>query len=336
MPEIQPLISVIVPVFRVSSLIGRCISSIAAQTYKEFELILVDDCGGDDSIDIAIDILQQSTLKDRYKIIRNERNSGVAASRANGMTIADGSYIIHLDSDDYFEPELLTRLYGAIKETGSDMSVCGYITEKGLNKNIDETHLPNGSEDVRLLSTDAERGGYIKEMLANRVPSALWNKLVARELYEVGGISFNADLRDDLSVSPLLVASASKIALIESRLVHYVVYNSSSVSATAAHLRLVATTLSFLESRLPIWIKELCSFELLAYKVRIRRRMLLHRDIDNSQLDDIFKLFPEVNDQIKQRNPERKLHYRILAYASVWGDTKFLRFIRAILRAIVR
>lgn len=336
MPEIQPLISVIVPVFRVSSLIGRCISSIAAQTYKELELILVDDCGGDDSIDIAIELLSNSTLKDRYKIIRNERNSGVAASRAYGMNVAEGSFIIHLDSDDYFEPELLSKLYSAIEETGSDLSVCGYIIEKGISETTPDTIPVPGSEALRVLSTDTERGDYIKEMLANRVPSALWNKLAARELYDIGGISFNADLRDDLSVSPLLVASASKIALIESRLVHYVGYNTSSVSATATHLRLIASTLTFLESRLPIWVKELCSFELLAYKVRIRRRMLLHRDIDNSQLKDILELFPEVNDQIKQRNPERKLHYRILAYASVWGDTKFLRFIRATLRAIVR
>lgn len=116
MSQKTPKVSVIIPVYRVSSLIERSLNSIINQTFRDFELILIDDCGKDNSIEIAESLLSLSWLKGLYRIEYNCRNLGVSASRRRGMEVASGDYIIHLDSDDYFEPDLLALLYRAINE----------------------------------------------------------------------------------------------------------------------------------------------------------------------------------------------------------------------------
>ncbi|MDD4057676.1 MAG: glycosyltransferase family 2 protein [Bacteroidales bacterium] len=328
----NPQISVIVPVFRVSSFIERSLESLLNQSFREFELILVDDCGGDDSIAIAEKLLKGSWLENSFKIIRNEVNLGVSASRGRGMDASVGSYIIHLDSDDYFEPDLLETLFKIIKDTDSDLAICGYIAEE-MERSLSFVSDVKG---VQILHNDIERVNYLKEMLSNRVPSALWNKLASRELYLKGGISFSPDLRDDLSLSPLLIVNAEKIAIIDRALIHYVMYNSSSVSVSVNHLNLISSTLNYLEEVLPSKLKLLCKEELLLYKVRTRRRLILHQETKGNKLPEILKLFPEVNQEIlNHNNPEEKFHYRLLATLSARGDSYAIRVVRWFLRAII-
>ena len=323
-------ISIIMPVYKASSLIRRSVGSIIDQTLKDFELILVDDCGGDDSIFIAETLLKESWLESNYTIFKNEKNLGVAGARGKGMEISSGEYVIHLDSDDYFEPSLLEILYKSAVETDSDVVVCGYWVEE-QNRSI----MHSGDRGLLILQSEQEKNDYVKDMLSNRVPSALWNKLVKREVYESGEISFIQDLRDDLSVSPLLIMSAKKILIYPKALVHYVVYNSSSVSYTTGHLKLVASALAYLENRLSPQVINNCSNELLSYKVRIRRKLLLHKDMPLSAIEETLNLFSEVNGEILgNNNPEKKLHYRILARLSSKGNSIVLRILIWMLRKV--
>lgn len=176
----------------------------------------------------------------------------------------------------------------------SEISVCGYWKEKRIfRKTFTFSEVPLVIESIE------ERGRYIGEILANKAPSALWNKLVKREVYERGEISFLPDLRDDLSVTPLLVMSAKRVVIIPDALVHYVMFNTSSVSYTLGHLKLVAAALNYLDNRLSGEVKDMCSREILSYKVRIRRRIMLHRDLSVSSLNSVLHLFPEVNAELK-------------------------------------
>ena len=331
MSQKTPKVSVIIPVYRVSSLIERSLNSIINQTFRDFELILIDDCGKDNSIEIAESLLSLSWLKGLYRIEYNCRNLGVSASRRRGMEVASGDYIIHLDSDDYFEPDLLALLYRAINESDSEISVCGYWKEK---RGFSEKHSPSVKSPLVIESIE-ERGRYIGEILANKAPSALWNKLVKREVYERGEISFLPDLRDDLSVTPLLVMSAKRVVIIPDALVHYVMFNTSSVSYTLGHLKLVAAALNYLDNRLSCEVKDMCSREILSYKVRIRRRIMLHRDLSVSSLNSVLHLFPEVNAELKGgNNPETKKHFRVLAQLSADGNSLLLRGLVWVLRML--
>lgn len=333
-------ISVIMPVYKVSGYIGRSIESLVAQTYKNFEIILVDDCGGDDSIEKATKILKQHKNNESnrdvtngtisYKIVTNAHNQGVSLSRQNGMLASGGEFIIHLDSDDYFEPDLLERLIAMAKASSSDMVICNFFKERPSGSSKIET----SSADHPLIS-DKDKSDYVKEMLRGERPSALWNKLVKKELFDRAGIPFDSNLRDDLSASPLLVLNANRVDFVSNALVHYVLYNSNSESVSFGHLKLIANTLKMLESRfeeIGISMED----EFLSYKAVTKRKMIIHPDISGKDLDMALSLFPEVNSSIKDgKKAEKKIQYRILLKLSANGNTFLFRLYRMLLKFLL-
>ena len=107
----SPLITVITVSYNAASSIEQTIISVINQTYPSIELVLVDDCGGDKSVDIINDFIS-STHKDglEIKLIHHEHNQGVAAARSHAMQTAKGDYIFCLDSDDMLKPECIDYL----------------------------------------------------------------------------------------------------------------------------------------------------------------------------------------------------------------------------------
>ena len=100
----EPLISVIIPVYRVERFLSRCIDSVIGQTYKNLEIILVDD----GSPDRCGDICDEYACKDqRIKVIHKE-NGGVSSARNAGLDIAKGAYVTFIDSDDYWDKHYKT------------------------------------------------------------------------------------------------------------------------------------------------------------------------------------------------------------------------------------
>lgn len=326
-------ISVIMPVFRAERHIEKTISSLISQTFRNFELILVDDRGGDASITKAQALLISSALNDQFRIVENPSNLGVSLSRGRGLEAAKGEYVIHLDADDFFEPQMLELMFRKAVEEAADMVICGFVKE------LEDSEIQRGAVQFAgkgELSLTSFRGKeeYVRLMLENSRPSALWNKLVKRDLYERGAVRFDKDLRDDLSVSPLLVLAAEKIAFCNLPLVHYVMYNSSSVSATVGHLLLIADTLKFLEKRFEeegVDVRR----EIFVYKNQTRRRLLLHKRVKGDEVKKYLALFPEINSEILSgNNPERKFHYRMFARITAGGNGALFRFSRYILKFI--
>ncbi|EKD30834.1 MAG: hypothetical protein ACD_77C00474G0006 [uncultured bacterium] len=319
-------ISVIMPVYKASGYIGRAVASLIVQTYNNFELILVDDCGGDNSIEIAVEILKNSRLKSHYKIVTNTHNQGVSLSRQKGMHSSSGEFVIHLDSDDYFEPNLLERLVNTAKFSSSDIVICNYFKESSSGNSI----LVNSVINQSLISID-DKIKYVKEMLRGEKASALWNKLIRRDLFDKADFRFDGNLRDDLSASPILILQAQKVDFVGDALIHYVLYNSNSESVSAGHLKLISNTIVMLEKRfktLGISMEE----EFLTYKAITKRKMILHRGIKGRDLKFALDLFPEVNSAIKAgNNPEKKFQYRTLLKLASGGDTVLFRTYRALI-----
>lgn len=104
----QPFISIIIPTYNVESYIARCLDSCINQTLHDIEILVIDDCGSDDSIKIA----QSYADKDsRIRIIHNEKNLGTFGSRIEGIKAAGGRYIAFLDADDYLKPETCEKMF---------------------------------------------------------------------------------------------------------------------------------------------------------------------------------------------------------------------------------
>ncbi len=121
----KPLISVIVPIYNVEKYLDRCVQSIVDQTYKELEIILVDDGSPDNSPEIC----DEWAKKDgRIKVI-HKKNGGVSSARNAGLDAARGEYIGFVDGDDYLSPEMYDALYSLIADFGADAAACAIVRE---------------------------------------------------------------------------------------------------------------------------------------------------------------------------------------------------------------
>ena len=114
-------VSVIVPVYNVEKYLYQCLDSIANQTLKNIEIICVDDCSSDSSMEI----LHSFTTKDnRFVIKQNKQNSGAAYSRNAGLEIAKGKYVSFVDSDDFFAADYLESMFEKCEKYVADLAVC--------------------------------------------------------------------------------------------------------------------------------------------------------------------------------------------------------------------
>ena len=118
--ENKPEISVIVPVYRVEKYLRQCVESIRAQTFRQLEIILVDD-GSPDGCPALCDELAQEDA--RIRVI-HQKNGGVSAARNTGINAAEGGCIAFVDSDDFIAPEMYEILYRELKQNSADVAVC--------------------------------------------------------------------------------------------------------------------------------------------------------------------------------------------------------------------
>ncbi|WP_029233431.1 glycosyltransferase family 2 protein [Butyrivibrio sp. VCB2006] len=166
------LISVVVPIYNAEKYIRRCVDSILKQTYKNLEVILVDD----GSTDGTPGILDEYAVADvRVKVIHKE-NVGHAHSRNRGLEAACGEFITFMDCDDYMHSDFMEKMYGAICADGSDMACCSfnYVDEQGNKLGWSEPSLVRDS-------VDSERAQ--REFLTTyNIEGFSWNKLVRRSI----------------------------------------------------------------------------------------------------------------------------------------------------------
>lgn len=210
----QPLISVIVPVYNVEQSLDRCVRSIAEQTYRHLEIILVDD-GSSDGCPRLCD--EWTERDDRIRVI-HKLNGGLSDARNAGLNAMHGDFVAFVDSDDYAEPDYLERLYIGI--AGADMSVCSIIREDSDGK------LRQGSEPIAEKQVAVSSEEYLRRALLDWRLVVAWNKLYAASIWNrlrfpVGRI------HEDEYVLHQVVDQCKNINVLPGRLYHYVSMDSS-------------------------------------------------------------------------------------------------------------
>lgn len=225
-------ISCIMPVHNTAGYLAETIGSILAQTEKDFELICVDDASTDDSLAVLQTLGKQDS---RLRVIHNEHSMGPGRARNLGLAKAQGEFVIFLDSDDLFAPELFDELSGALERTGADLAVC-------LNDEL----LPNGT---RLPSSGAMmdakscvpgypllRQPWTFRYLFQVIDTRPWNKMVRRSLMENHALVF-PELRNfqDLPYSWGAAAFSSTIVFVDKVLVSYRVLRADSITLHIQH-----------------------------------------------------------------------------------------------------
>ena len=121
----KPKISVIVPVYKAEKYLHRCVDSIIAQTFTDWELLLVDDGSPDKSGEIC----DGYSRHDGRIMVYHKNNGGVSTARQTGIDKAIGDYTIHVDPDDWIEPTMLEELYHKATDNNADMVICDFVFE---------------------------------------------------------------------------------------------------------------------------------------------------------------------------------------------------------------
>lgn len=173
----SPLISVIVPVYKVEKFLDKCISSLISQSYKNLEIILVDDGSPDKSGKIC----DAWSNKDDRILVIHQRNSGAGAARNTALKKARGDYITFVDSDDYIAPQMYEYML-SLFENDIDIVECDYVNVWDDYMNFDN----NESVDQAKLYTCVEA---LKENIQDHYfRQLIWNKLYRKNVVE--GIFF--------------------------------------------------------------------------------------------------------------------------------------------------
>lgn len=215
----NPKISVIVPVYNVEKYLPRCIDSILAQTFTDFELLLIDDGSSDNSGRIC----DKYAMNDKRIRAFHQENGGVSYARNMGLDKSKGEYVFFIDSDDYVESDCLASLYACMQNQSADIVFCDFIIEKSQTT-------------YRYIkqSCSNDKIEIIKKLLCNELGGYLWNKLVRKEIFINNGINFpnGIGIWEDLLVSVNLYYHSKNIAYMPCSLYHYVQYNTSSAMNT--------------------------------------------------------------------------------------------------------
>lgn len=210
-------ISIIIPVYNAKLYIQDTLDSIFAQNFWDYEVIFVDDGSTDDSLDYLI---KKCADKKNVKIISNEVNRGAAQSRNTGFQYASGEYVIFLDADDYFYPQMLSTIYGYAKRLHADMVSFG---REQVEIRIDD----EGTEFVSSTKIKTHEFVIIEkgDEVTNRfsaVTHVPWSKLVSRSLLQKYHILFqDLPANNDVFFSLASAMVAEKIVVLKDVLVRY-------------------------------------------------------------------------------------------------------------------
>ena len=227
-------VTVIIPVYNVAAYIEDSLLSAFNQTYDNIEYLIIDDCGTDNSISIAEDIIKSHKRKDNIKIIRHECNKGLSAARNTGIENAAGDYVYFMDSDDEITSDCIEKLCNAAAKQNSDI-VFGNIRLVGA----DSIHIKNLQEKT---ITGKE---ILKDFLKRKYNIAAVNKLYKKSFLDSNCIKFvQGILHEDFLFSFQCCKNADVINIMPEYTYLYKVRN-NSISQSKVSLKRI-NDLSFI------------------------------------------------------------------------------------------
>lgn len=317
----MPLISVIVPVYRVEKYLDRCLQSITEQTYRNLEIILVDDGSPDGSGAIC----DAWAAKDsRIRVIHKE-NAGAGAARNTGLDVATGDIVSMIDSDDYLEVHMYEHLLQLMKD-GVDIAECDICwTER------DDLSMEDGSEaEIKVCNVEDAMRLHIRDEIFCQTPP---NKLYRRQT--MADIRFpEGNLIDDEYFTYRVIGNARKLARSSARMYAYRQQPGSAMHKTFSLRRLQGLEakvqrLEYLEKNMPSLVYE-AKFDLFFTAMFLMQECL--RSLKGAELEQARSYIRETLDKITplEKNPETSAKKNLLlklAQTNFEGTCKLLNFL---------
>lgn len=229
----QDMVSVIIPVYKAQMTLKRCIDSLLDNHYENLEIILVEDRSPDGSWELC------QTYAGAYEhitAVQNEENLGVSKTRNRGLSLACGTYILFVDSDDWVESTYVSSLTEAVRCHSARLAIAGYV-------NHDEVH--NGRTDTFVWEEGGEAEAFctkLKDLYEKRLLQQLWNKIFLREIIEEHQIRFDPAMNvgEDFRFVLTYIAAMGKdkAVFLNVPVYHYIRDNSESLMSKVGYERI--------------------------------------------------------------------------------------------------
>lgn len=208
----MPLVSVIIPVYKVEEELGRCVDSVLSQTMADIEVILVDDGSPDGCPQICDDYAR----KDRRVKVIHKSNGGLSDARNHGLDKATGDYVMFVDSDDYIEPDSCERLYRSAIDSDADMVIGDWLVSPGPDKSDHYAAL----EDGKVYSS--------KDFILTALKAGEWYPCACfmfcrLSLFNDNGLRFAVGLlHEDMEMQPRVFLAARSIVCLKYSFYNYI------------------------------------------------------------------------------------------------------------------
>lgn len=218
-------VSIIIPAYNVEKYIDKCVQSAISQTFKEIEIIVVND-GSTDNTRCLIEKLAEL---DKRIVAINKANGGLSSARNAGIDIARGEYILHLDGDDWISETACEELYNYASDNGLDLVVCDYFKNSEAGE---EYYCNDWFNDEKIVSGEFA----LSEFITNKIRPSIWSKFIKTKLYNNIRHPIHVTYGEDLATTPLLLMNSNRVGKYSKAFIHYR-YNEASITKSKVYLR---------------------------------------------------------------------------------------------------
>ncbi len=231
----DPVISIIIPVYNVEKFLCRCLDSVINQTYRNLEIILIDDGSTDESGKIC----DEYVLKDSRIRVLHQDNKGVSAARNLGIRMSNGQYMAFIDGDDWIEKDMFSFLLGLLEGNKADMAGCGYYLNNDADPDLDPESKPQILKREEAIRMSLELKDFCFDC-------SVFNKIFSSEIFKANGICFDeaVAIGEDMLFLCRCIMDSEKIVYSQIPKYHVVAnensatrkpFNSKKVSLVEAH-----------------------------------------------------------------------------------------------------
>lgn len=316
------LISVIIPVYNVKKYLKRCLDTVISQSYKNLEIILVDD-GSTDGSDRICDEIAKS---DSRIVVLHKKNGGLSDARNYGLDHSKGSYISFVDSDDWIAPTMIEDLYNTILKYGVKLAVC-----EAIYAYDNFNYSPETNGDTFLLN---KMSAYELLLKNRRFRTNAWNKLYSADIWSA--LRFPKGKKyEDVYIMHEVYDMCDNIAYIDKSLYYYFQRDDSIV-----HVPDISANYDLLEGTLVRfdYLKKYKKLEALSHAAVVSSALALYKNcgLHHTKLssDDYFRLNTVIAEhmqkiKIKDLSPRLRIDYCLY-----WVSPKFMMMIEPFLEKI--
>ncbi|SEL73445.1 Glycosyl transferase family 2 [Butyrivibrio sp. ob235] len=219
------MVSVIIPAYNAEKYIEKCLESVCDQTYKDLQIIVVDD----GSKDNTLQLIKQKEQNDSRITVIQKANGGVSSARNMALSLAKGEYVFFLDADDMIELEALETLVSYAGDKNADFVSCQYSRWDDTGKRLDDFNFLSGEFE---LSSDGARMDFVTgKLLPYHVGYEVWDKLYKNEIIRNNKLLFSEECKigEDLAFNIKYLICAVKVVCVPDRCIRYVIHEDSAM-----------------------------------------------------------------------------------------------------------